>query len=76
VLDPDSPLTAEWNGDLLGGVMVIRGVFAGGGKMTAIPNYVRNNRGPVPDPATLKPTAAGERPAPLPPTSIVWIKEK
>jgi len=76
VLDPDSPLTAEWNGDLLGGIMVIRGVFAGGGKMTAIPNYVRNNRGPVPDPATLKPTAAGERPAPLPPTSIVWIKEK
>ena len=75
-LDPDSPLTAEWNRDLLGGVMVIKGVFSGGGKMTAIPNYVRNNRGPVPDPAALKPPAGGGRPAPRPPTSIVWIKEK
>jgi hypothetical protein len=76
VLGPDSTLTAEWNEDLLGGVMVIKGVFAGGGKMMAIPNYVRNNRGPVPDPATVAPSAGGGRPAPRPPTSIVWIKEK
>jgi DUF1680 family protein len=75
-LEPDSPLTAEWNGSLLGGVMVIKGVFAGGGNMTAIPNYVRNNRGPVPDPATLTPLPGGGRPAPRPPTSIVWIREK
>jgi len=76
VLGPDSPLTAEWKGDLLGGVMVIKGVFSGGGTMTAIPNYVRNNRGPVPDPATLTLPPGGGRPAPRPPTSIVWIKEK
>jgi len=75
-LGPDSLLTPEWKGDLLGGVMVIRGTFVGGGQMTAIPNYARNNRGPVPDPATLKPAADGQRPAPPPPTSIVWIKEK
>jgi len=76
VLGPDSTLAAEWNGDLLGGVMVIKGIFAGGGKMTAIPNYVRNNRGPVPDPAKIAPSAGGGRPAPRPATSIVWIKEK
>jgi len=76
VLPPEAPLTAEWRGGLLGGVMVIKGVFADGRPMTAIPNYVRNNRGPVPDPATLKPPAGGGRPAPRPPTSIVWIREK
>jgi hypothetical protein len=75
-LEPDSPLTAEWKESLLGGVMLIKGVFAGGGKMTAVPNYVRNNRGPVPDPATLTPPPGGGRPAPRPPTSIVWIREK
>ena len=75
-LDPDSPLTAEWNRDLLGGVMVIKGVFAGGGKMMAIPNYVRFNRGPVPDPAAIKPPAGGGRRVPPPPASIVWIREK
>jgi DUF1680 family protein len=75
-LPPDAPLTAEWRGDLLGGVMVIKGVFAGGRPMMAIPNYVRTNRGPVPDPSSLKPPAGGGRPAPRPPTSIVWIREK
>jgi DUF1680 family protein len=76
VLEPDSPLTAEWNGDLLGGIVVIKGVFAGGSPMTAIPNFVRNNRGPAPDLTALKLPAGGGRPAPRPPTSIVWIKEK
>lgn len=76
VLGADTPLTAEWNKDLLGGVIVIRGVFAGGAKLTAIPNYVRNNRGPVPNPAKVVPPTGGARPAPRPPTSIVWIKEK
>ncbi len=76
ILAPDSPLKAEWKGDLLGGVVVIRGTFANGNPMMAIPNYARNNRGPVPDPATLKPGPGGQRPAPPPPTSIVWIKEK
>lgn len=76
ILDPNSPLTAEWKADLLGGVMVIKGKFLGGGEMIAIPNYARNNRGPVPDPATLKPEPKGQRPAPPPPTSIIWIREK
>ena len=37
-------LTAEWRGDLLGGVMVIKGKFADGSPMLAIPNYARTNR--------------------------------
>ncbi len=38
-LSPDSPLTTEWRGDLLGGVMAIRGQFADGSPMMAIPDY-------------------------------------
>jgi hypothetical protein len=38
-------LTTEWKPDLLGGVMVIKGVFADGTALTAIPNYARCNRG-------------------------------
>jgi hypothetical protein len=79
ILAPDAPLSTEWKSDLLGGVMVIKGTFAGGNPMLAVPNYARYNRGPIPPPAPAKPAAApvaGQRPAPRPPTSIVWIKEK
>lgn len=44
VLDPESPLTAEWNADMLNGVMLIKGQFADGTPMVAVPNYARNNR--------------------------------
>ncbi len=45
VLRPDAPLAAEWSPGLLGGVVAIRGTFADGSPLTAIPNYARNNRG-------------------------------
>ena len=45
VLPPTAPLRAEFDPDLLGGVMTIRGTFADGSPMLAIPNYARNNRG-------------------------------
>jgi DUF1680 family protein len=45
VLPAGAPLTTEWRPKLLGGVTVIRGAFAGGQEMTAIPYYARNNRG-------------------------------
>ena len=48
VLSPAAALTAEWKGDLLGGVMVIKGLWTDGSALTAIPNYARNNRA-VPD---------------------------
>ena len=46
VLDPSARLTTEWRGDLLGGVTVIKGTFADGAPMTAIPNFARYNRNP------------------------------
>ena len=45
VLAPDAPLATEWRPDLLGGVTVIRGSYADGSPLLAIPNYARNNRG-------------------------------
>ncbi|HWY77118.1 MAG TPA: beta-L-arabinofuranosidase domain-containing protein [Verrucomicrobiae bacterium] len=39
-----APLTTEWRGDLLDGVMVIKGQWADGTPLIAIPNYARNNR--------------------------------
>ena len=75
-------LTTEWKGDLLGGVMVIKGSFADGSPMMAIPNFARTNRGPAPPPPPPpqpQQQAGGQpaaRPAPRHPTSIVWIPEK
>ena len=40
-----SPLAVEWNPDLLEGVMTIRGKYADGKNLLAIPNYARLNRG-------------------------------
>ncbi len=74
VLSPDSPLTAEWKGDLLGGVVIIMGRFADGSTMTAVPNFARMNRNP-PDPPAGPPPAQGAPRAPRPVTSMVWIKE-
>ncbi len=45
VLSPGAPLSTEWKGDLLDGVMVIKGEFADGKPLQAIPNYARLNRG-------------------------------
>src|SRR5262249_34828845 len=40
----DAPLHAEWRGDVLGGVQVIKGTWADGKPLVAIPNYARCNR--------------------------------
>jgi DUF1680 family protein len=76
-LDPNSPLTAEWRGDLLGGVMVIKGKFADGTPMMAVPNYARTNRDKeMPLEGSLGVGADGAVPrAQRPATSIVWIRE-
>jgi DUF1680 family protein len=45
-LSPDlKSLTTEWRGDLLGGVVVIKGNWSDGSPLLAIPNYARQNRG-------------------------------
>jgi DUF1680 family protein len=83
-LASDTPLTTEWRPDLLGGVTVIKGAFADGSPLLAIPNYARYNRepafppAPARSPAVAAPLAGTQpapRPAPRPPTSIVWIRE-
>jgi DUF1680 family protein len=45
VLSPDTELLTEWRPDLLGGVVVIKGKWADGSPLMAVPNYARNNRG-------------------------------
>jgi DUF1680 family protein len=71
-----SALTTEWQGDFLGGVTVIKGTFANGEPLLAIPNFVRYNR----EEGTFAPRrperpADGSRPIPFPATSIIWIRE-
>ncbi len=83
-LDPSATLATVWRPDLLGGVNVVTGTFAGGAKMTAIPNFTRYNRNPpapppappAPRPAAgATPGAPAPRPAPPAPQSIVWMRE-
>jgi DUF1680 family protein len=80
-LAASAPLATEWRGDLLHGVTVIKGQFADGSPLVAIPNYARMNREPVPPPplpSAADPSATGvprERPAPPPIVSVVWIAE-
>jgi len=76
-LSKDSPLTAEFRKDFLGGVTVIKGQFSDGSPMLAIPNYARMNRQagiPLP-PEDPRPGPGGKRPELPPPSSIVWIRE-
>jgi DUF1680 family protein len=45
-LAPDiNSLTTEWRGDLLGGIMTIKGKWSDSSPLLAIPNYARVNRG-------------------------------
>jgi DUF1680 family protein len=74
------PLTAEWRGDLLGGVTVIKGQWADHSPMLAVPNFTRENRvaqptsprssadsGPESDNSQNRRSRGG-------PNSIVWMK--
>ncbi len=75
VLKPDSALTTEWKGDLLQGVMVIKGSWADGTPMTAIPNYARNNRESS-VPRGSGDEGGGSRRRGRLPSSIVWIRDQ
>ena len=75
-LSGSAALKTEWRPELLGGVVVIKGAFADGSPLLAIPNYARYNRNPPPPaPPPTGPEPGAARPAPPPPTSIVWIKQ-
>jgi len=75
------PLKLEWADSLLGGVMTIRGWWADGSPLVAIPNYARMNRvTPTPTPRsdwTAQPSSGNQPPQyqPKAPVSVVWIKE-
>jgi hypothetical protein len=58
-----APLSLEWRDDLLGGIMTIKGTWADGSPLVAIPYFVRNNR--------MK--AVQEYDEDNPPTSVVWM---
>ena len=63
-----APLTMEWRPDFLKGVMTIKGTWADGTPLLAIPNYTRLNRA--------QPTAVPEQGNNRTPGSIVWIKKE
>ena len=70
ILPPDSALTSQWQADLLDGVTVLKGTWADGSTLMAIPNYVRANR--TPTDAEPRDRGRGRRA----PSSIVWIKDQ
>lgn len=78
ILSPTAELMHEFRPDFLNGVMVIKGTFADGSPLLAIPNYVRNNRVA----ATAYPGGGGRgrgargAAAGPPPRSMVWIKDQ
>jgi len=74
VLSPESVLTTEWKGDFLGGVMVVKGTWADGSALTAIPNYARNNRALVAPESASGSGGRGRRDRPV--SSIVWLSDK
>ncbi len=45
ILPPSSDLRTSWEPSLLGGCVVVRSTLADGTPMTAVPNFLRNNRG-------------------------------
>jgi hypothetical protein len=75
VLDPSSELFTEWRPELLGGVMVIKGTFADGSPLLAIPNYARNNRTP-PRSADDERPQSGRRRGNRGGQSTVWIRSR
>jgi DUF1680 family protein len=58
-----APLSLEWRKDLLDGIMTIKGTWADGSPLLAIPYFVRNNR--------MK--EVPEYDEDNPPTSVVWM---
>jgi uncharacterized protein len=77
----NQPLSLEWNGDLLRGIMTIKGYWADGTPLLAIPNFTRLNRvQPTPLPPDEEAIAPAQtnhpaKPVDAGPSSILWIKK-
>jgi DUF1680 family protein len=67
VLSPESALSAEFKSDLLDGIMVIKGTWADGSQLLAIPNYARANR---------EPSNQSNRRSRSTVRSSVWLKDR
>jgi DUF1680 family protein len=66
-------LSTDWRTDLLGGLLAIKGTWADGRPMVAIPNYARNNRNEPGDSASgSEGRGRGGRTV----NSIVWLKDR
>lgn len=65
----NQPLTPQWRSDLLNGVMTIKGTWADGSPLLAIPNYSRLNRVSPTD----VPKDEDNKRAPI---STIWINSK
>jgi DUF1680 family protein len=77
VLNPESALNAKWQGDLLGGVTVIKGTWADGSELTAIPYYARSNRAPAAGDGQGGESAEGRRrPGRRAVSSSVWLRDQ
>jgi DUF1680 family protein len=75
VLSPQAPLTTEWKPDLLGGVTIIKGAWADGSPLTAIPYYARDNRLPeIQDDTQGQPAPRGRARRSI--NSSVWLKDQ
>jgi len=59
-----SPLVAQWMPSMLGGITAIKGQWADGSQLIAVPNYARLNRPVVREEGNRKPA------------SIVWIRKQ
>ncbi|MBE0535866.1 MAG: glycoside hydrolase family 127 protein [Phycisphaerae bacterium] len=66
ILASDTALTLQWKPDVLDGVVVIKGKWADGSELTAIPNYARNNRNVTTDPPDRRRRGL---------SSSVWVKD-
>ncbi|HXS58591.1 MAG TPA: hypothetical protein VN726_20830, partial [Hanamia sp.] len=64
----NGPLSLEWRPEFLNGVMIIKGKWADGSPLVAIPNYTRLNRIPT----TEKPESEGNANSPQ---SSIWINK-
>jgi DUF1680 family protein len=70
----DAALSTAWQPDLLGGIVVIKGKWADGSDLVAIPNYARMNRSGSPHAYPSEQEAApGQRRKDPPIDSRVWI---
>jgi len=67
----NDPLITEWRPDMFGGIMTIKGKWADGSQLLAVPNYVRLNREKM-SPVEVR---RFEDPRTVEPTYSVWIRK-